>query len=113
MSKDEDARIKKGYAYFLMKKFDLAAHEFQVYINSYPRGKYLDTAEKWKSMSTQELLYRIRESEGTESGDGVKSGDAGNTDRPGKQSATPDKGMADSGANSADDDIEYENVAEI
>src|SRR3990172_5824831 len=37
--KDEDARIKKGYAYFLMKKFDLAAREFQIYINAYPQGK--------------------------------------------------------------------------
>jgi TolA-binding protein len=111
--KDEDARIKKGYAYFLMKKFDLAAHEFQLYINSYPRGKYLDTAKKWKSMSTQELLYRIQERAGTESEEEMKTGDAENTVKPGKQSASPDKGMVDSGENSAADDIEYENVAEI
>jgi hypothetical protein len=96
-----------------MKKFDLAAHEFQLYINSYPRGKYLDTAKKWKSMSTQELLYRIQERAGTESEEEMKTGDAENTVKPGKQSVSPDKGMVDSGENSAADDIEYENVAEI
>ncbi len=58
--KDESARIRKGYAYFLMKKFDLAAREFQLYINNYPRGAHIDTARKWKSMSTQEMLYRIQ-----------------------------------------------------
>lgn len=57
--KDQDARIKKGYAYFMSKRFDLAAREFQTYLRDYPRGKYSDVANEWKSMSTRELLYRI------------------------------------------------------
>ena len=57
--KDEDARIKKGYTFFLMKKFDLAAKEFQIYLHDYPRGKYADEARSWKENSAQELRYRI------------------------------------------------------
>ena len=40
--------------------FDLAAREFQIYINNYPRGRFIDTARKWKGMSTQEMLYRLK-----------------------------------------------------
>jgi len=57
--KDQDARIKKGYAYFMSKRFDLAAREFQTYLRDYPRGKYSDIAHEWRGMSTKELLYRI------------------------------------------------------
>ncbi len=57
--KDQDARIKKGYAYFMSKRFDLAAREFQTYLRDYPRGKYSPIANEWRSMSTKELLYRI------------------------------------------------------
>jgi TolA-binding protein len=57
--KDQDARIKKGYAYFMSKRFDLAAREFQAYLRDYPRGKYSDIAHEWRGMSTKELLYRI------------------------------------------------------
>lgn len=59
-SRDQDARIKKGYIYFLSKKFDLAAREFQIYINDYPNGRHISTAKKWKDMSTKEILYRIK-----------------------------------------------------
>lgn len=58
--KDEDARIKKGYAYFVSKRFDLAAREFQVYLEQHPTGKYAPIAKNWKEMSTKELLYRIQ-----------------------------------------------------
>ena len=57
--KDQDARIKKGYAYFMGKKFDLAAREFQTYLRDYPNGKYSGIAQEWRGMSTKELLYRI------------------------------------------------------
>jgi len=57
--KDEDARIKKGYAYFMSKRFDLAAKEFQTYMKDFPRGKYADEAKTWKEMSSQELRFRI------------------------------------------------------
>ena len=57
--KDQDARIKKGYAYFMSRRFDLAAREFQTYLRDYPRGKYSGVAQEWRGMSTKELLYRI------------------------------------------------------
>ena len=59
--KDQDAQIKKGYAYFMNKKFDLAAKEFQKYLRNYPSGKYAKLARDWKEMSTKELLYRIKD----------------------------------------------------
>ncbi len=59
--KDEDARIKKAYAYFNSKKFDLAAREFQVYLNTYPKGRYRSTAKKWKDIARREILYRLRD----------------------------------------------------
>ncbi len=58
--KDQDARIKKGYAYFSIKKFDLAAREFQIYLRHYPNGIHAKIARNWKDMSTKELLYRIK-----------------------------------------------------
>ncbi len=58
--KDQDAQIKKGYAYFLSKRFDLAAREFQTYLRNYPRGRHASIAKEWKRMSSKELLYRIR-----------------------------------------------------
>ena len=58
--KDQDARIKKGYAYFSSKRFDLAAREFQLYLRYYPRGTYVSVARNWKEMSTRELLLRMK-----------------------------------------------------
>lgn len=58
--KDQDAQIKKGYAYFLSKRFDLAAREFQTYLRNYPQGRHVSIAKEWKRMSSKELLYRIR-----------------------------------------------------
>ena len=43
----------------MMKKFDLAAKEFQIYLHDYPRGRYADEARSWKENSAQELRYRI------------------------------------------------------
>jgi len=57
--KDQDAQIKKGYAFFSSKKFDLAAREFQKYLREYPKGKYASIAKEWKKMSTKEILHRI------------------------------------------------------
>jgi tetratricopeptide (TPR) repeat protein len=64
--KDQDAQIKKGYAYFMQKKFDLAAREFQRYIREFPNGKYVAVAKEWKNMSTAEL-QNIIESKKAES----------------------------------------------
>ncbi len=60
--KDQDAQIKKGYSYFMSKRFDLAAREFQKYIRYYPRGKYVAVAREWNKISTKELRYRIQRS---------------------------------------------------
>ncbi|HNW28838.1 MAG TPA: tetratricopeptide repeat protein [Spirochaetota bacterium] len=113
--KDEAARIRKGYSYFLMKKFDLAAREFQIYINNYPRGANIDTAKKWKSMSTQEMLYRIQnrmipdaeEEEAKPEGE-KKGGKSSGSDRE----RTPDD-RAMTGSPAYDDEAEYENVGEL
>ena len=70
--KDQDARIKKGYSYFMSKRFDLAAREFQTYLRDYPRGKYSDVAQEWRGMSTKELLYRIESQKLPEAEEGKK-----------------------------------------
>ena len=44
----------------MSKRFDLAAREFQKYLDYYPRGRFVTTAKKWKKMSTKEILYRIK-----------------------------------------------------
>jgi hypothetical protein len=54
--KDQDAQIKKGYAYFSTKRFDLAAREFQNYLRQNPNGRYAPIAREWSQMSTRELL---------------------------------------------------------
>jgi len=113
--KDEDARIRKGYAYFLMKKFDLAAREFQIYLNNYPRGRYSDTAQKWKSMSTQEMLYRIQnrmipdEEEGESPEEGRKDGSGDGT----SSQDTSNKPMTGRPGSAQFEDAEYENVGEL
>ncbi|MCU0822182.1 MAG: tetratricopeptide repeat protein, partial [Spirochaetes bacterium] len=58
--KDQDARMKKGYAFFIMKRFDLAAREFQIYLSNYPFGIHAQAAKNWNAMCTKELLYRIK-----------------------------------------------------
>ncbi len=59
--KDQDARIKRGYSYFMTKRFDLAAREFQRYLKDYPQGRHVKTAKEWKDTSTREILYRIKD----------------------------------------------------
>ena len=66
--KDQDAQIKKGYAYFMQKKFDLAAREFQKYLREYPNGKYVAVAKEWKNMSTTELQNIIEGKKSLEEG---------------------------------------------
>ncbi len=59
--KDEDCRIKKGYSYFMMKRFDLAAKEFEIYLEQHERGKYTEKARKWKEAASRELsvIYNL------------------------------------------------------
>jgi TolA-binding protein len=111
--KDQDARIRKGYAYFLTKQFDLAAREFQVYINSYPGGRYIDTARKWKSMSTQEMLYRINNRMiPDQDEDTVEEGKGGGESTPSDKNETDNKAMTGP-AGRAPARIEFENVGEL
>ncbi len=63
--RNQQARMKKGYSYFMAKRFDLAAREFQIYMNDYPHGKYFKTAKKWNTMSTREIMYRIKDEKKT------------------------------------------------
>ncbi|MBN1501464.1 MAG: tetratricopeptide repeat protein [Spirochaetes bacterium] len=65
--KDEDCRIKKGYSYFMMKRYDLAAREFQIYLEQHQNGKYTVKAKTWKDAATRELEVRYRlENEGND-----------------------------------------------
>jgi TolA-binding protein len=59
--RNQQARMKRGYSYFMAKRFDLAAREFQIYMNDYPQGKYFKTAKKWNTMSAREIMYRIKD----------------------------------------------------
>lgn len=115
--KDEDAQIKKGYAYFLSKRFDLAAREFQTYLRNYPAGRHAATAREWKSMSTKELLYRI---EGRKTPDEADEEESPTPDDSTGRKITPRGGSDEEvageygGEDSADDGkIELENVAEL
>lgn len=117
--KDEAARIRKGYAYFLMKKFDLAAREFQIYINNYPHGASIDIARKWKSMSTQEMLYRIQnrlipdgEEEEGKPDEGLKKGKDEKKKAPQSETEQEPDNKAMTGTPQADYG-EYENVGEL
>jgi TolA-binding protein len=67
--KDEDARIKKGYAYFISKRYDLAAKEFQLYLKNYPRGKHVEEANRWKDMSKSEIKARLEKFKAPETND--------------------------------------------
>ncbi|MFW6366157.1 MAG: tetratricopeptide repeat protein [Spirochaetota bacterium] len=58
--KDQDSRIKMGYTYFMQKKYDLAAREFQTYIESYPKGRYISIARRWKESSARELTNQLQ-----------------------------------------------------
>lgn len=117
--KDEDARVRKGYAYFALQKFDLSAREFQIYINAYPRGRYIDTARKWKSASTQELLYKIQnkmipDEEEEENPEGESKGEGeGVAPSPEANKESTNKAMTGRAGTHQDEFIEYENVGEL
>lgn len=116
--KDADARIKKGYAYFLMKKFDLAAREFQIYMNNYPQGRHIETARKWKGMSTQEMLYRINnqqvpdadDEEKTDTKKKLKTDDSGSSLERGSDTDRPTGGGI---LKRSAPESEFENVGEL
>lgn len=112
--KDQDAQVKKGYAYFMNKKFDLAAREFQTYLRNYPNGKYASVAKEWKSMSTKELLYRIEEKKLPD----LKEGDMKAPEENKQKSDVPkdeeDEEVAgDYYGDETENGIELENVAEL
>jgi TolA-binding protein len=109
--KDQDAQIKKGFAYFMSKRFDLAAREFQTYLHNYPSGVHSQTAREWKSMSTKELLYRI---DSKKLPDLKDEGDE--SVKPGKEKSIDKSGDDDEEVAGEDVDVsgvELENVAEL
>ena len=53
--KYHDAFFRIGCSYFMAKNFDLAAKEFQRYIDNYPNGKHIEKAKQWKGMCTTEI----------------------------------------------------------
>lgn len=115
-NKDQDAQIKKGYAYFLSKRFDLAAREFQTYLRNYPAGRHAATAREWKSMSTRELLYRIEGKKATdESDEDEAEGPAEPAGKkPGPHVGSDEEVAGEYGEDDADGGkIELENVAEL
>ena len=61
-AKNEDSRLKSGYCYFMMKRFDLAAREFQLYMKNYPKGRHIVTARRWHDMCIRELEYKFNAS---------------------------------------------------
>ncbi len=116
--KGEDARIKKGYAYFLMKNFDLAAREFQIYLNTYPRGRHVETARKWKGMSTKEILYRVQnrmlDTDGESDAPRDESGKDVNQSQPVEGDRDPsNRAMTGGDGGSSVEDVEFENVCEL
>jgi hypothetical protein len=49
----------------MAKNYDLAAREFQSYLDTYPNGRYVTKAKQWKEMSTKEMLYKYKKSDTT------------------------------------------------
>lgn len=114
-SKAEDARIKKGYSYFMTNRFDLSAREFQLYINQYPHGRYVHTAREWKNMSTKEILYRIQSTDAPQvQGDTGSDGAAGQKKTPLTEPSGKKEGISgDEGVSGDMSESDYENVAEL
>ncbi len=114
--KDQDARIKKGYSYFLTKRYEFAAREFQIYLDKYPNGKFTRIAKKWRDMSEKEILYRKNlskeketsiDDEDLENDYKIENNSESVNEKKKKNDSTP-KGVKHN--NSQD---KYENVAEI
>jgi TolA-binding protein len=118
--KDQDARIKIGYSFFMAKNFDLAAKEFQAYIDQYPNGRHINRAKEWKDMSRKEMLYKYRKNSPDENINNSSTEESSDTGRSGpvyKQESprTVQTGFdrLDYDENYEDSDDKYENVAEI
>jgi TolA-binding protein len=127
--KDEDARIKKGCAYFASKRFDLAARDFQLYLQYYPKGKYTSIAKNWKDMSTKELLFSIQNKKLPEARDVTKAKEEKLKETPKNQGRQDEELEEDTGSAEKEKDeeisgeyykdtliesgIELENVAEL
>jgi TolA-binding protein len=120
--RNQQSRMKKGYSYFMAKRFDLAAREFQIYMNDYPHGKYFKTAKKWNAMSTKEIMYRIKDEGRTgddeegdlnEEGEGdIKDSQMDEGDDLGRNEGTS-RGVKSEIEKKVDGQAELENVAEL
>ena len=53
--KDEDALIKIGHSHFSIREYVAASKDYQRYIETYPRGRHLNTALKWKKQALEEI----------------------------------------------------------
>jgi len=115
--KDEDARIKKGVTFFMAKKFDLAAREFQLYINEYPSGKHIATAKEWKNMSTREILNRIKDTTDSETEEDEnpveKSRDKKYREIPKKEENKNNPASGKTDSDNLPDESKLDNVAEL
>jgi hypothetical protein len=93
-----------------MKKYDLAAREFEIYLKDYPKGRHADTAREWKEMSTRELMYRIN----NRTRDDESYRDRSNVDEV-SAPADDEKSVEPMGDRSPSEEVPdvYENVAEL
>ncbi len=112
--KDQDAYIKIGYSYFMAKNYDLASREFQLYLDNYPNGKYVERAKQWKEMSTKEMMYKYKKSDKLDT-------DVEDDSTEGNENESSDQGYMNENSKTVktelnikeDIDDEEENVAEI
>lgn len=120
--RNQQARMKKGYSYFMAKRFDFAAREFQIYMNDYPNGKYIKTAKKWNTMSTKEIMYRIKDEGKIENDEESDLNDEYENEIKGSQMNESDDTGRNEGASQGvksdieekkNDRIKLENVAEL
>lgn len=58
IAKDEDARLKRGIAYFSLREYRSAVKDFDSYLSTYPRGRFSATAMKWKDAALAEIGQR-------------------------------------------------------
>ncbi len=110
--KDQDAVIKCGYTYFLAKNYDLAAREFQYYLDTYPNGRYVIKAKQWKDMSTKEMFYKYKEKE-PETDDSESYEEDSESSFKDNSSSNSKTVKADYQLNQEDEGYISENVAEL
>jgi tetratricopeptide (TPR) repeat protein len=59
----DDAIFKMGESFFEMRKFDLAAKEFNDIIIRFPNSNLINLAKEWKEQCENEILHRMKSSQ--------------------------------------------------